>query len=58
MGFEPNRMHSTDESINKFCNRITIRVSEAKATIIKAKDKFKLYYYHRHMPTPEIKVGD
>ncbi|KAJ7848458.1 hypothetical protein B0H14DRAFT_3424886 [Mycena olivaceomarginata] len=30
--------------INEFHNRIAAGVSEAKATLIKAKDEFKLYY--------------
>jgi hypothetical protein len=46
MGFEPNGMHSADESVNEFCDWITARVSEAKAVLIKAKDEFKLYYDH------------
>jgi hypothetical protein len=58
MGFELNGMHSADESINKFRDRIATGVSEAKATLVKAKDKFKLYYDCRHVATPEIKVGD
>jgi hypothetical protein len=33
-------------------------VSEAKAALVKAKDKFKLYYNRQCVPTPEIKVGD
>jgi hypothetical protein len=44
MGFEPNGIHSADESVNEFHNWITTRVSEAKAALIKTKDKFKLYY--------------
>jgi hypothetical protein len=58
MGFEPNGMRSADESVNKFRDRITAGVSEAKAALVKAKDEFKLYYDHQHMPVPEIKVGD
>jgi hypothetical protein len=44
MGFEPNSRCSANESVNKFRNRIAAGVSEAKATLIKAKDEFKLYY--------------
>jgi hypothetical protein len=44
MGFEPNSMCSADESVNKFRDQIAARVSEAKAALFKAKDKFKLYY--------------
>jgi hypothetical protein len=58
MGFEPNGMRSADESVNKFRDRIAAGVSKAKAMLIKAKDEFKLYYDHRRVPTPEIKVGD
>jgi hypothetical protein len=58
MGLQLNSMHSADKSINKFCNRITTGVSEAKAVLVKAKDEFKLYYDHRRMPVLEIKVGN
>jgi hypothetical protein len=58
MGFEPSGMHSTDKSVNEFCNRIAARVSEAKAMLVKAKGKFKLYYHCRCMPVLKIKVGD
>jgi hypothetical protein len=58
MGFEPNGMRSADESVNEFRDRIAAGVSEAKATLIKAKDEFKLYYDRRRVPAPEIKVGD
>jgi hypothetical protein len=58
MGFEPNGMHSTDESVNEFHNWMATGVSEAKAALIKAKDKFKLYYDRCRVPAPEIKVGD
>jgi hypothetical protein len=58
MGFEPNSMRSADESVNEFHDRIAAGVSEAKAALVKAKDKFKVYYDRRHMPMPEIKVGN
>jgi hypothetical protein len=58
MGFEPNGRCSANESVNKFRDQIAARVSEAKAAIVKAKDEFKLYYDHRCVPAPEIKVGD
>jgi hypothetical protein len=44
MGFEPNGMRSADKLVNEFRNRIAAGVSEAKATLVKAKDEFKLYY--------------
>jgi hypothetical protein len=58
MGFEPNGRRSADESVNEFRDWIATGVSEAKAALVKAKDKFKLYYDHRRIPAPEIKVGD
>jgi hypothetical protein len=58
MGFEPNGRRSANESINEFRDWIAAGVSEAKATLVKAKDEFKLYYNHRCMPALEIKVGD
>jgi hypothetical protein len=47
MGFEPNGRRSADKSVNEFRNRIAAGVSEAKAALVKAKDKFKLYYNRR-----------
>jgi hypothetical protein len=58
MGFEPNGMDSADESVNEFRDQIAAGVSEPKAALIKAKDKFKPYYDRRRVPMPEIKVGD
>jgi hypothetical protein len=58
IGFKPNGLHSAVESINKFCDQITSGVSEAKATLVKAKDQFKCYYDCWCIPAPEIKVGD
>jgi hypothetical protein len=58
MGFELNGRRSADESVNEFRDRIAAGVSEAKAALVKAKDKFKLYYDRWHVPAPEIKVGD
>jgi hypothetical protein len=49
MGFEPNGMRSTDESVNEFCDWIAARVFEAKAVLVKAKDEFKLYYDRRRV---------
>jgi hypothetical protein len=42
IGFEPNGMRSADKLVNEFRDQITAGVSEAKATLIKAKDEFKL----------------
>jgi hypothetical protein len=58
MGFEPNSMRSADELVNEFRDRIVAGVAETKAALAKAKDEFKLYYNHQHVPAPEIKVGD
>jgi hypothetical protein len=58
MGFELNGRHSADKSINEFCDWIAAGVSEAKAALVKAKDEFKLYYDRRHVPAPEIKLGN
>jgi hypothetical protein len=43
MGFKPNGRSSADESVHEFCDWIAAGVSEAKAALVKAKDKFKLY---------------
>jgi hypothetical protein len=58
MEFEPNRIPSANKSVNKFHDWMAARVSEAKAVLVKAKDELKLYYDHRCIPAPEIKVGD
>jgi hypothetical protein len=58
MGFEPNGRRSADESVNEFRDRIAAGVSKDKAALVKAKDKFKLYYDRWRIPALEIKVGD
>jgi hypothetical protein len=58
MGFEPNSMHPANDSVNEFHDWVTARASKAKAVLVKAKDKFKLYYNCQLMPALEIKVGN
>jgi hypothetical protein len=58
MGFKLNGICSTHESDNEFDNRITTRVSEAKAVLVKAKDQFQLYYDRRCVPALEVKVSN
>ena len=44
MGFEPNEMRSTVESVNEFRDRIASSISKAKAALVKAKEEYKRYY--------------
>jgi hypothetical protein len=58
MGLDPNSVHSANESVNEFHDRIVAGVSKAKAMLAKAKDEFKVYYDSWRIPALEIKVGD
>ena len=51
-------MRSKVESVNEFRDQIASGISEAKATLVKAKEEYKQYYNRRRSPAPEIKVGD
>jgi hypothetical protein len=42
--FKPNGARFANKSVNEFHDRIAAGVSEAKATLVKAKDEFKCYY--------------
>ena len=44
MGFKPNGMRSTVESVNEFHDWIASGISEAKAALVKAKEEYKRYY--------------
>ena len=58
MGFEPTRARSKVESANEFHDRIASGVSEARSTLVKAKEEYKRYYDRQRTPAPDIKVGD
>ena len=44
MGFKLNGPCLNLVSVNEFCNRIASSISEAQATLVKAKEEYKWYY--------------
>jgi len=58
MGFELDQPRSHMESINKFKDRMTDTLEEAKAALAKLKDDMVLYYNWKHTPALEFKAGD
>jgi hypothetical protein len=49
---------STLESANKFAERIALEIEEVKAALTKVKDKYVMFYNHRHKPAPVFAPGD
>ena len=47
MGFEPQQPWSHLKSVNNFAERMAEGLSEAKAALAKAKDKYTMYYNRR-----------
>jgi hypothetical protein len=43
MGFEPQQLRSTLESVNEFVERMALGIEEAKAALTKAKDEYTMY---------------
>jgi hypothetical protein len=58
MGFEPQQLQSTLESVNDFVERIAWGIEEAKAALIKAKDKHAMFYNCRCEPALVYAPGD
>jgi hypothetical protein len=58
MGFEPQQLQSTLESVNELAERIALGIEEAKAALTKAKDEYAMYYNYRREPTPVFAPGD
>jgi hypothetical protein len=58
IGFELQQLHSNLESVNEFAARMAQGLEEAKAALTKAKDKYAMYYNHRHEPAPVFTPGD
>jgi hypothetical protein len=44
--------------VNKFCDWIISSVSEAQATLVKAKEEYKWYYDRQRTPAPEINISN
>ena len=58
MGFEPGQPRSRLESVNEFKERMTDVLTEAKAALLKLKDKMAKYYDQRRTPAPDYQPGD
>jgi hypothetical protein len=58
MGFEPHRLRSKPESVNKFTEHMAQGLEEARSAIAKAKDEYAMYYNRRREPAPIFKPGD
>jgi hypothetical protein len=43
MGFEPQQLQSTLESVNEFAECMALGIEEAKAALTKAKDEYAMY---------------
>jgi hypothetical protein len=52
MGFEPQQPRSHLELVNKFMDRMALRIEEAKVALTKAKDEYTMYYNRRCKPAP------
>jgi hypothetical protein len=58
MGFEPQQLRSTLESVNEFAERMALGIEEAKVALTKAKDEYSMYYNRRRKPAPVFAPGD
>jgi hypothetical protein len=58
MGFEPQQPCSHLESVNEFMEHMALGIEEAKAALMKVKDKYTMYYNHQHEPAPVFAPGD
>jgi hypothetical protein len=58
MGFEPQQLRSTLESVNKFAEHMALGIEEAKAALTKAKDEYTLSYNHQREPALVFAPGD
>jgi hypothetical protein len=58
MGFEPQQLRSTLESVNEFAEHMALGIEEAKAALTKAKDEYSMYYNRRREPAPVYAPGD
>jgi hypothetical protein len=44
IGFEPQQLRSTLESVNDFVECMVLGIEEAKVALTKVKDKYTMYY--------------
>jgi hypothetical protein len=58
MGFEPQQLWSTLESVNEFVEHMALGIEEVKVTLTKAKDEYTMYYNCQHEPAPVFTPGD
>ena len=58
MGFEPHQPKSQLETINEFQDWMDSMLSEARSTLVKAKDDMARYYNQRRVLAPEYHIGD
>jgi hypothetical protein len=58
MGFEPQQLWSTLESVNEFAECIALGIEEVKAALTKVKDEYTMFYNHRCKPTLVFGSGD
>ena len=45
-------------TVNDFAECMKIGTDEAKAVLVKVKDKYAMYYNCRHSPAPDFEPGD
>ena len=58
MGFEPHQPESQLETVNEFQDRMDSTLSEARSTLVKAKEDMARYYNQRRVLAPEYHIGD
>jgi hypothetical protein len=58
MGFEPQQLWSTLESVNDFAERIARGIEEVKVALTKAKEEHAMYYNRRCEPALVYAPGD
>jgi hypothetical protein len=58
MGFEPQQLRSTLESVNECAERMALGIEEAKAALTKVKDEYAMFYNRRRKPTLVFAPGD
>jgi hypothetical protein len=58
MGFEPQQLRSTLESVNEFAERMVLGIEEVKVALTKVKDEYAMYYNCRRELAPVFVPGD
>jgi hypothetical protein len=57
MGFEPLEPRLKLASVNNFVDCMSKGLEEVKSALLKAKDKYMLYYNRYREPAPELQLG-